>query len=262
MRYNTFIDSHNHIWDNFTLDEMELVLAKYNIDMCIISDLTGGKKSTRNTMDTIKANEGALNAYKNSKQIKCHFFFDTKYDKFTSELGEYLLENRDIFVGIKIHSHISSTPANSELLYDILDFAEKNKFPVMFHTDESNICGIKEMQDVVDKFPDLVLVLGHAFLNVDTSDVIEFMLKNNKVCADTSWAETEKVISLLKTIPSERLMFGTDAPVDGELGRGEPLDKERCNFKWYNPLFEALNEIADDDFNNFMRNTAINVYKV
>lgn len=266
MRYNTFIDSHNHIWDNFTLDEMELVLKKYNIDMCIISDLTGGNINKNNKMrtslDTINANEGALSAYKNSKFIKCQFFFDSRYDKFTNELGEYLLKNRDIFVAIKIHNLISNSPANSELLYDILNFAEKNKFPVMFHTDSVNLCGVKEMQAVVDKYPDLILVLGHAFLNVDTKTVIEFMIKNNKVYADTSWAETEKVIGLLKSIPSERLMFGTDAPVDGELGRGEPLDKERCNFKWYNPLFEALKDIPDDDFNNFMRNTAVNVYKI
>lgn len=263
MKVDSFIDSHNHIYSNFTLDEMELVLKTYNIRLCIVSDVTSGvdnPKDIRTASQTIEANMGVYNSIKTREFLKGQFYFDCRFDVASTELFKFLLNNRDVFVGIKIHSHISQTPADSHILDDILNFAQANKLPVMFHTDSSDLCGLPAMQNVIDRFPHLILVLGHCFLDVPVEDVCKFLMKNKQVFGETSWASVDKVMELLNVISSERLMFGTDAPVDGELGRGTPLEFERSCFKWYNPLFEKLKQLSDKDYNNFMVNTALEVY--
>ena len=264
MKLNQFIDAHNHLYDGFTLDEMKSVYDSYQINLGIVSDLTGGSQTNslglRTPEQTIQANQSVYQAVQNTSFLKGQFFFDCRYDVASQELFDYLLENRDTFIGIKIHNPISQTAANKPVWDGILGFAQENHIPVMFHTDYTDLCGITQMQDVIDRFPELIVILGHSFLDVPAQDVIAFMKKNPKVIGEISWAKEEKVMELIQAIPSERLMFGTDAPVDGELGRGIPLDPERANFKWYCPLLERLKELPDEDYNNLMRYTGEKVY--
>lgn len=172
----------------------------------------------------------------------------------TSKIKSLLDENPKQFVGLKFHPREMKLPADS-LLYDkYLELAQEYHLPCLFHSDQSfdinypdgyvskkNLYSRPEqIYTLAKRHKDVPVILGHMGGNFgdNTQAAVDLMVKsvNNgdaTLYADISWVNcdtTEKpdIITAIKKLMTtekgdmtERLLFGTDAPLGRFFGSGE-----------------------------------------
>ena len=172
----------------------------------------------------------------------------------TSKIKSLLNQNPKQFVGLKFHPREMKLPADS-LLYDkYLELAQEYNLPCLFHSDQSfdrnypdgyvskkNLYSRPELiYTLAKRHKNVPVILGHMGGNFgeNTQAAVDLMVESlNKadatLYADISWVNcdtTEKpdIITAIKKLMTtekgdmtERLLFGTDAPLGRFAGAGE-----------------------------------------
>jgi len=153
--------------------------------------------------------------------------------------SDQTLENniRNGFKGLKLHAvHQKFWPNEAMHLWEK---AEKLNIPVLVHsgkiwkddTDNSNPLYYRE---IIDRFPALKLIIAHLGGSFD-KEALQLAKEYDNVCLDTSGGHAEKIMIAIKTLGSERIIFGSDMPF---IPFGNPVEQ----------LNNIRNlEISDDD---------------
>ena len=173
-----------------------------------------------------------------------------------TKIEQLLKENPNSFVGLKFHPKRMELPADDASYNAYMKLAEKYKLPCLFHSDKTfetfYINGVKaprceysrpeQIYKLAQRTPKVPIILGHLGGNEgkDTKAAVDILvdsIENNKATlfADISWVNcdtTEKpdIIEAIRRLKNtkkgdmtERLLFGTDAPIarfgkEGEKG--------------------------------------------
>ena len=169
-----------------------------------------------------------------------------------SKIEQLLKENPNKFAGLKFHPKCMELPADNAAYDNYLKLAEKYKLPCLFHTDktvtiyyagggESQRCEYSRPEQVyalAKRHKNVPVILGHMGGNdgLNTEAAVNIMIDSiendtAKLYADISWVNPDtsekpdiiEAITRLKNTKkgdmTERLLFGTDAPV-GRFGNG------------------------------------------
>nr|MDO8080458.1 amidohydrolase family protein [Candidatus Freyarchaeota archaeon] len=140
--------------------------------------------------------------------------------------ADQILENciKYGFKGLKLHAvHQNFWP--NEAMH-IWEKAEKLKIPVLVHsgkiwkgdTDNSNPLYYRE---IIDRFPALKLVVAHLGGTFE-KEALQLAKEYDNVCLDTSGGPANKIMIAIKTLGSERIIFGSDMPF---IPFGNPVDE-------------------------------------
>lgn len=261
------IDSHVHIGgesDGFTMSE-EMVLRsmeKYNIDISIVSnaDAVEYDGELNRIPEGVRINQEETLARvirfcrENPGRIYGAYWCKPNHEVLADAIDKMIGENRDVIVALKVHPFLSNLSFSDEKMYPYLELARKYKLPVIVHTADSENDSPMRVYEMACRYPDLIFVMAHMGLGTDNKLAVDLMEKAENLYADTAWVPIETTLEIIRRYGSERIMFGSDNPIDG-------LDTYDCNPKGepslYRQYFGPLKDrISTEDYENLMEKTA------
>ena len=172
----------------------------------------------------------------------------------TKFIEKIFKENPGRYVGLKFHPRSMQLAANDKRYDNYMRFANKHKLPCLFHSDRTydkhyeggyigekcNYSRPEQIYELARRHKNVPVVLGHMGGNEGRNtkaavDVIVDSIENNSATlyADISWvncdtAEKPDIIEAIKRLKNtsqgyktDRLLFGTDAPIGRFGGKGE-----------------------------------------
>jgi predicted TIM-barrel fold metal-dependent hydrolase len=124
----------------------------------------------------------------------------------------YMIHSRVRWEGIKLHWQAHREwYYNNKILHNALEVARWMQVPVLLHTGDFKECHAKVFLDVCKKYDALDFVLAHGWPIDETMDV---MSQCPNVRVDTAFMPAEDVKLLCDNGFAERVLFGTDAPIN------------------------------------------------
>ena len=277
MCYNIFgwimiIDTHVHFGSaaGFNLSQKDVLTAmeNYKIDKAIVSNIaavefdqnqrllpekfqTSLLTSAKDTIDFAKDNPGKIFA---AIWIKPHL------EQPDAEL-EYLLKIHPQYVkALKVHPFYSNTAFDGPEVEAYIQLAERLELPVITHTAGDDNSSCIRVYNAAKKYPSVRFVMAHLGLESNHQEAIELCTKLPNLYADTAWVSMEALIRFVKIAGSEKIMFGSDMPIDGV----DTYAKNRWGQKSiYQDYFNVLeSKIPATAYENIMWKNAEAFYKL
>lgn len=261
------IDTHVHVGGDeagFEMNEKMVLtsMEKYNINISIVSngdsvEYVDAFTKVPEAMQ-IRQEETLARIIKfcreNPGKIYGAFWCKPNHEVVTKEIEKMIEDNRDIILALKVHPTLSNLSFTDEKMYPYLELAQKYNLPVMVHTANDEVASPMRVYEMACRYPNLIFIMVHMGLGTDNKLAVELMEKAPNLYADTTWVPVETTLEVIRRFGSERVMFGSDNPIDG-------LDTYFCNPagepSLYRQYFGELKDmIRQEDYENLMEKTA------
>ena len=114
--------------------------------------------------------------------------------------------------------------------------------------------------NMAKKYPNVKFIMVHMGLGTDNKEAVELMAKADNLYADTTWVPVSTTMEVIRRYGSERVVFGTDSPIDGidtyyYNRTGEP--------SLYREYFNELEEkIGKEAYADLMYRNAMRIFKI
>lgn len=136
-------------------------------------------------------------------------------DGVDDEFISIIEENRDIVKGMKFHPHNSNLPMDSPLLEPYIEVAKNYRLPFLIHTGGVEAASPIHVYNAAKAHPDVSFIMAHMDLGTDNRYAIDLISRLPNLYGDTAWVPISSVLYFLETCGSDRILFGTDTPIDG-----------------------------------------------
>lgn len=264
------IDTHTHIGRSlgFNMKESDILymMKTYDIDHCIISNtecVTHDHKQRPIPMVFCKSHVNTnLTAIKfareNAGKISVALWVNPRKD--VSTIEELLKDNLDVICAIKFHPYHSNLRFDSKEIDKYIKLAQKYSLPVLTHTGDGECDNVQLVYNVAQKYPDVNFVMVHMGLGTDNSEAIELISRTHNIYGDTTWVNIDSTLRFLEVCGDEKILFGSDAPIDGK-------DTYLNNGKGDRSLYQAyFNEFKDmvskDTYEKIMYKNALKLFNI
>ena len=258
------IDAHAHIFSKPTLKQSEeeilVSMKKYGIAFSLISNCdaaefsSGATDKVKNTTTLKCLNQVLTFVKKSPKKLGAAVWIRPVKEKGPSpELKECVKRNRMLIYALKYHPYCERTPISSPLLEPWLAWAEEENFPIIVHTAEDEYSDVDFLVEVAKKHPKLKFVAAHVQLCSDNSKGFAAISSTKNIYGDTAWVPMKVAAKILRQVGPDRIMFGTDNPIDGVDTLANPM---------YQDYFSNRSRLSRTLFENLMRNNAISFFQL
>lgn len=267
------IDTHIHIGGEavgFSMSEpvVEAMMEKYNIDFALISNCDAVEVDHSLNpipMEYQVSQEAALKrmiafARKHPDKVVVAAWAKPYGEGMTEEFEQIIKDNLDIVKAIKLHPfHSKTSPVDPKCL-PYIELANKYNLAVVSHTGKTPYDDPEELYKAALMFPNIPFVMVHMGLGSDNTKALDLLGKADNLYGDTTWVPVSTTIEAIKRYGSSKMLFGTDAPIDG-------LDTYHHNPKGDPSLYqEYLNTlpslISEEEYKDLMYRNAIKVLKL
>ena len=284
------IDSHVHCgkWTNdlfSTKDVLEFFNRKFNngkdtIDRVIISNLDCiiNTKNRTPYKDEISGNLELITKCINNDKLVPFVVCQPGYG--SAENIELLLNKYpNLIKGLKFHPACLGIPANDIRYIPYMQLAEKYNKPCLFHSEvitdstkhliRSGVSDPEIIYETARKFPTVSVILGHMGLGgnkaheIGIKTLTKSIERNDaKLYADLAWVDwdnpakphivevIDKLLHSTKGDKTERIIFGTDAPL-GVFGE-KALKQDNAYENNINNIKKAIRDNFGDDANRII----------
>ncbi len=169
-------------------------------------------------------------------------------------------ENRDIIYGFKLHPFHSRTAPDEKRLEPIYKLAAELGLPIVSHTGGCEEARSIHLYNAAKRHPETDFVMVHMDLGSDNSEALELLGKLPNLYGDTTWVPISTTVEAIRRCGSEKMLFGTDNPIDGEDTLHHNAFGERSLYQQY--FNELKDEISEEDYENLMFRNAVRVFKI
>lgn len=178
----------------------------------------------------------------------------------TKELEQLIADNLDLIYAIKLHPFHSNVAPTDERVLPYLSLAEKYGLAVVSHTGGCEAASPKHLYEAAKLFPKVPFVMVHMGLGTDNREAVDLLGKADNLYGDTTWVPMATTIEVIRRYGSERMLFGSDAPIDG-------VDTYFCNPKGersiYQDYFHVLKDkMSKEAYENLMYKNAMRIFKI
>ncbi len=230
-------DAHTHIASWFTIEESEKNLLdgmdRKNVLFSLISHADCSSFPSEGTADVppLSAEEGLRQcldfAKRHPGRIYVAVWVKPRVEKTPSpELIRLIEENLDLVKAIKFHPYCERLPADSPLMEPYYELARRFHLPVLIHTALDMNSAIVHFITAAEEHPDLRFVAAHLELGSDHRFSIRAIRNLPNAYCDTAWVDLESALLAMETMGEDRVIFGTDAPIEGESTLDNPVYEE------------------------------------
>ncbi len=266
------IDTHVHIGKmlNFVMTEPDVIdsMKRYHIDYSIVSNINAAEfdhdlkpipqKYQYSQLECL--NEVISFAQKYPDQIGAAVWVKPYSEKADSALYEAIEKNRKYIKAIKFHPYHSNEPFDSKKTEPFLHLAEYYGLPVAVHTGGCDAASCIRVYNAAKRHPKTNFIMVHMGLGTDNTEAIELVSKLPNLYGDTTWVPVKSTLALIEKAGAEKIVFGSDSPIDGR-------DTYFCNRKGDRSLYqEYFNEFRDmvsaDDYELIMHGNAERIFKL
>jgi predicted TIM-barrel fold metal-dependent hydrolase len=259
------VDSHAHIATWPTVRESEWMILesqkRYGVAFSLLSDCDCSEYPSLtqwgvHKIDQIAGLKTVLKFVKEDPgKLGALLWINPHNEIIRPELLALIEKNRPLIYGLKFHPFESHLKITSPKLIPYLELARRYVFPILVHTAEDRYSDVAFLGEVAARYPDLTFIAAH--LQLVSSDnhrsALEVLKGHPNVYGDTAWVEMKTAKKILETIGEDRVMFGTDNPIDGVDTLNNPM---------YQAYFKNKVKLPSRLYHNLMSRNAIKVFKL
>lgn len=221
------IDTHVHIGDmlNFKLTEEDVLysMEQYGIDHSIVSCLDAAEFDHSLRPIPAKYQHSQLEclqktvdfAKKHPSRISAAVWVKPYGEKADYDLYKAVNDNRRYIKAIKFHPYHSNVPFDSKTTEPFIELAQHYGLPVVVHTGGCDAASCVRVYNMAKRFPKTRFVMVHMGLGTDNREAIELAARLPNLYGDTTWVSVQSTLRLIQTAGIEKVMFGSDNPIDG-----------------------------------------------
>ncbi|MBR2715173.1 MAG: amidohydrolase family protein [Ruminococcus sp.] len=264
------IDTHVHIGTmlNFDMKEEHItyMMKEYGIDHCIVSNSECAthdhfqnpipEKYVKNHIDT---NERVIDfARKNEGKISVALWVNPYED--VSTIEPLIIKNRDIVKAVKFHPFHSKLKFSSDEIQNYIKLSEKYNLTVVTHTGDGECDDVKLVYEMALKYPDVNFVMVHMGLGTDNNEAINLISKLPNLYGDTTWVSIESTLNFLRICGDDKIVFGSDAPIDG---KDTYLDNGKGDRSLYQAYFNEFKDmVSSETYDKIMYKNAMKLFDI
>jgi len=134
----------------------------------------------------------------------------------TTPVEEVAERLSDGFVGIKLHPTLDGYPGDDPALDPYLEVAAETGRPVAVHSAPGD-ADPNHIRRLAERHPSVPVILYHTYLGPAEGRrrAVRYLADHPNLYLETSWCRWKSVLRFVDAVGPERVMFGSDASVDG-----------------------------------------------
>jgi predicted TIM-barrel fold metal-dependent hydrolase len=257
------IDTHCHIASWPTVKESEdalrYAMKAYHISFMLVSDCDCAEYPSvhRYKEHRVTQLQGLKRVLSFVKTDPAHLgaavWINPHHEKVTPELHDYIANNRDKIFALKVHPYESHIRMTDPRLEPYLELAGEFLLPIIVHTAQDKWSDVRFLATCAQKHPDLRFVAAHMQLQGDNNLAVQCLRETPNLYGDTAWVDMKVAKKVLIEIGEDRMMFGTDNPIDGGDTYNNPI---------YQAYFRNKNKLPGHLYRNLMARNAIALFSL
>ena len=265
------IDTHVHIGTGlgFNMTEADVLysIKKYGIDYAIVSNSeVASHDHQRNPLpnNLQKSQIECLTrtikfARENQSKIGImHWVKPT--EEITGELRNLIESNLDIIKALKFHPFHAGCSFTSDKCRKYIDLAAELGLPVASHTGTEYDDNPKRLFEMAKKYPETPFVMVHLGLGSDNKEAIELCAQRENLYGDTTWVSTKSALEFINKCGDDRLLFGSDSPIDG---KDTYLTNGKGDRSLYQEYFnEFKDKVSNETYQKIMYKNAAKLFDI
>lgn len=254
------IDAHAHLGYWPTLNkakDMLLISNKQNKVNFTLFSFDGTEFNLEHKTKLTDQIEGSKKALSFCKKYPSSFgmlvWYRPHLEKNYHELDMFVGKHLEFIHGLKFHPYTSSMRITDQRNYPYFEIARKYNLPILVHTANDKFSKLKYLIKTCQKFKDIIFIAAHCELLTNHDNIIKALKENPNLYCDTAWVEMEFILKLKENNLMDKVIFGTDNPIDGY---------ETLNEKIYQNYFNNIIKLNKKDYAKLMYKNASKVYKI
>ncbi len=252
------IDTHEHFFDNFDLEDTKKYLLesnkKYKINKSLISFSFNERiNHSKFNHDYKEALDFTLNFCKEHKNFKMLIWFLPRSFIDINYLDNFIKNNKKYIKGLKFHPFLSEMSIDDSKVEPFIKLAKKYKLPILVHTALDEFSNIGNLEKCANKNKDVNFIAAHLELESDNKYSLEVLKRNNNIYGDTAWVKMSNLKYALELNIIDKIMFGTDNPIDKE---------DTLSNQIYLDYYSNSINLNKKDYKKLMYKTAKKIYKL
>lgn len=252
------IDTHEHLFDVENLDEIKELLIesnkKYEIYGSLVSfsinERDDHPKSINKFNDALKY---TLNFCKENHNFKMLIWFLPNHMKNYKYLDNFISKNKKYIKGLKMHPWASDINIDDPKCFPFIELAKKHNLPILVHTALDDHSQIKHLENAAHKFKNVNFIAAHLQLESDNKEAIEAIAKTPNLYGDLAWVNPNNLLYAKKLNVLDKIMFGTDNPIDGI---------DTLNNPYYQDYFNNSINLTNEELEKIMYKNALKIYNL
>lgn len=132
------------------------------------------------------------------------------------KLYRLIRKHRSLIYGIKLHPFRSETAPDDPQMEPVYALARYFQLPVVSHTGDIEQAKTARLYRAAQQHPDINFVAVHMDLDSGNKEAIDLIARLPNLYGDTTWVPLESTVYAVETCGSEKILFGTDNPIDGK----------------------------------------------
>ena len=266
------IDTHVHIGKllTFNMPEENVLysMEKYGIDFSLVSSVEAAENShSGRKIPRIfqKSQNRVLEknlkfARENSDKIGLLPWLKIRQELPDERFVKMIKENRDIIYGLKLHPFHSRTAPDDEKLEPIYRLAKEYNLPIVSHTGGCDEANSQRLYNAAKKHPEINFVMVHMDLGTDNEQAIRLLGELPNLYGDTTWVPVKSTIKAIEKWGSEKILFGSDNPIDGKDTYLTNGYGQRSLYQEYFNEFKSA--VSKSDYENVMYKNAQRLFGI
>lgn len=243
-------------------------MQKYNIDFSLVSNINAAEydHQQRKIPKILQQSQNSVLkstlefARSNPDKIGVLPWLKLASETLDDEFKALIKENIDIIYGLKIHPFHSLVAPDDERLEPYYKLAYEYNLPVVSHTGGCEQAMSHHLYNAAKKHPEINFVMVHMDLGTDNSNAIELLGKLPNLYGDTTWVPVKSTLKAVQMWGSEKILFGSDNPIDGKNTYLHNKTNQRSLYQEY--FNEFKNMVSKSDYENIMYKNAKKLFKI
>lgn len=262
------IDTHAHIGKvlsfDMTIEQILYSMERYGVDFTLLSNIEAvendhegnpvPKRFQKPQNELLRQTVELVRPHRNRLGIL--IWMKCRCEQPDRETVSLIRENRDLIYGIKLHPYHSRTAPDDPRLEPVYELAREFDLPIVSHTGGCEEARSIHLYNAAKTHADLNFVMVHMDLDTDNKEAIDLLGKLPNLYGDTTWVPVSSTLEAVRRWGSEKILFGTDNPIDGRDTLLHNKTGDRSLYQEYFNEFRSMvspNEYADIMFRNAKR---------
>lgn len=262
MKKTYFIDAHAHTgyFPNLATCEKNILtsIEKFKIDFTLFSfdgsEFNDNENSRKRLVQQIIGFEKAYSFMaKNPYKFGMLCWIRPNTENNFVEVDNFIANHRKSIYGIKVHPYCSKLKIDDSKFIPYFKIAEKYHLPICVHTAIDKYSQTKYLIKVAKIWPQLNFIAAHGELMSNHKIMLKALKECKNIYLDTAWMDMSFITILKNNGFIDRVIFGTDNPINGI---------DTLNDKIYKNYFNNSIDLPIEDYEKLMWKNALKVYNI